>query len=135
MLRIRQPLLPPLVSISRPSSDVTVTGWSASTGSDLYAMIDEATASDTDYIISPTTSGTAASAIFGLSLSLEAGDYMINIRAKYTGTAGQIRGLLLDSSNNVVGTGDWQTLTSSYTDYKLTVVTTGTASRIKLEVL
>lgn len=33
-----------------PTADVTAGTWQASTGSDLYAMIDEETASDTDYI-------------------------------------------------------------------------------------
>lgn len=38
-----------------PNADVSVGGWTASTGSDLYAMIDETTASDADYIQSATT--------------------------------------------------------------------------------
>ena len=34
----------------RPSADVSAGGWVPSTGSDLFAMLDESTASDTDYI-------------------------------------------------------------------------------------
>jgi hypothetical protein len=35
---------------ARPVSDTAAGGWTASSGSDLFAMVDEATASDTDYI-------------------------------------------------------------------------------------
>lgn len=34
----------------RPSSDVSNSGWTASSGPDLYAMLDETSASDADYI-------------------------------------------------------------------------------------
>jgi hypothetical protein len=37
-----------------PSSDITTTGWTASGGGALYAAIDEAVASDTDYITTST---------------------------------------------------------------------------------
>ncbi len=36
-----------------PVSDVSAGSWTASTGSDLYAMLDETVADDTDYILSP----------------------------------------------------------------------------------
>ena len=37
-------------TLLRPSSDISNTGWTASSGSDLYAMLDETTSSRTDYI-------------------------------------------------------------------------------------
>lgn len=49
--------------VARPDSDVTAGAWTASTGSVLYAMIDEETASDTDYI----TSSSASTVEIGLS--------------------------------------------------------------------
>lgn len=41
---------------ARPISDVSAGGWTASTGSDLYAMLDETSANDSDYITSTTAS-------------------------------------------------------------------------------
>ena len=38
---------------ARPSSDIVANGWLPSTGSDLYAMLDETAADDADYIYSP----------------------------------------------------------------------------------
>jgi hypothetical protein len=35
---------------ARPISDIAANGWQASTGSDLYAMLDESTPNDADYI-------------------------------------------------------------------------------------
>lgn len=37
-------------TVARPDADVSAGTWTASSGSDLYAMIDEETASDADYI-------------------------------------------------------------------------------------
>ena len=39
-----------LPTIARPNSDISNTGWTPSTGSDLYAMLDEVTPDDADYI-------------------------------------------------------------------------------------
>ena len=39
-----------------PVSDVSAGGWTPSSGSDLYAMLDESVASDADYIVSATAS-------------------------------------------------------------------------------
>jgi hypothetical protein len=39
-----------------PASDVSAGGWTPSSGSDLYAMLDETSYSDTDYIVSSTAS-------------------------------------------------------------------------------
>lgn len=45
----------PAVSLQylRPIVDIAANGWLPSTGSDLYAMLDESVASDADYIYSP----------------------------------------------------------------------------------
>lgn len=44
----------PVVSVQllAPISDLSAGGWSPSSGSDLYAMLDESAASDADYIVS-----------------------------------------------------------------------------------
>lgn len=41
---------------ARPTSDVSAGTWTASSGSDLFAMLDETTANDTDYIVTTGTS-------------------------------------------------------------------------------
>lgn len=41
---------------ARPTSDVSAGGWTASSGTDLFAMIDEAVVDDADYITSSTAS-------------------------------------------------------------------------------
>lgn len=50
-------------TIARPGSDTSNTGWTPSTGSDLYAMLDEVTPNDADYI-----STTAAGSVCRLGL-------------------------------------------------------------------
>ena len=122
--------------VYQPGSDITITGWTGSPDNvNLYANIDESTASDTDYVLSPSLSGTPGPAIFGLSpSSLAAGNYTVNLRARRTGSVGQVRALLVNSSGTTVGTSSWQSLTTTYTTYNLAITTTGTAARLRFEV-
>lgn len=123
------------VSIARPNSDVTVTGWTGSPdNTNLYTNIDETTASDTDYILSPSVSDSPGPAIFGITPSLSAGSYTVKVRARRTGSVGQVRALLVDSSGTTVGTSSWQSLTTTATTYDLAITTTGTAARLRFEV-
>lgn len=46
------------IRYARPLLDISNSGWSASSGSDLYAMIDEEAPSDTDYIFATTSGAT-----------------------------------------------------------------------------
>jgi hypothetical protein len=39
-----------MAQFARPDADTSAGNWTASSGSDLYAMLDETTASDSDYI-------------------------------------------------------------------------------------
>ena len=77
---------------ARPTSDASAGTWTASTGSDLYAMIDETVASDTDYI-STVNASTCEVALSTLSdpasssghivryrLSAEAGGVTVRLR-------------------------------------------------------
>lgn len=122
--------------VYQPGSDITVTGWTGSPDNvNLYANIDESTPSDTDYVLSPSVSSTPGPAIFGLSpSSLAAGNYTVNLRARRTGSVGQVRALLVNSSGTTVGTSSWQSLTTTYTTYNLAITTTGTAARLRFEV-
>lgn len=134
VLRVRQPGIL-FDSIARPSSDITVTGWTGSPDNTaLYTNIDETTASDTDYIMSPSVSDSPGPAIFGIFPTLASGSYTVRVRARRTGSVGQVRALLLDSSGTTVGTSSWQSLTTSATTYDLAVITTGTAARLRFEV-
>ena len=121
-------------TVARPSSDITTTGWSASSGVVLFDMIDEVTPSDTDYIISPDLNASPAPAVFGIAPTQATGTYDVNFRARQTTGVGDIRVLLLDSSGVTVGTSSWQTLTGTFATYSLSVTTTGTAARVRLEV-
>jgi hypothetical protein len=121
-------------TIARPDSDITTTGWSASSGTVLFDMIDEVTPSDTDYIISPDLNATPTPVIFGIAPTQASGTYDVRLRGRRTDASGDIRALLLDSSGATVGTSSWQTLTGTFAEYTLSVTTTGTAQRVQLEV-
>lgn len=132
---IRKPIFVPItVTIIRPSSDVTTTGWTGTPdNTNLYTNIDEVTASDSDYITSPTITG-GESIVFGLSSSIAAGTWDVHYRANYTGSSSQVRIHLVDAGGTDVGVGSWQTVTSTYALYTSSVTTTGTAVRVKIEV-
>ena len=119
-------------TISRPSSDVVTGGWVGVPNSALFANIDEATASDADYIDSPALS-LSPQATFGLSVSLAAGTYDVGIRAQWVSTSGQLRVVLLDSGGTSVGASSYQALSSSLTTYTLPVTITGSATQARIE--
>jgi hypothetical protein len=75
-----------LQQIARPDSDITPGGWTPSSGSDLYAMVDEAVVSDADYILS-NTGGAADAATLGLSDigTPIAGDVSLKVRHRSGG--------------------------------------------------
>lgn len=120
-------------TITRPSADVTTTGWTSSTPGPLYADIDETVANDTDYIISPDLASPTP-VTFTLSQSLAAGTWDVRIRTKSTTGSGQIRVRLQDGSGVSVGVSSYQAVTGSFVVYTLQVTTTGSAERIQLEV-
>lgn len=121
------PLAAP-TTVTRPSTDILTTGWTGS-----YVDIDEVTASDTDYITSPSLASPTP-IVFGLSQTLAAGSYNISIRGKSTLGTGNIQASLLNSSNTVMGSSSVQPVTSGFTTYTLPITTTGSSDRVKLEV-
>ena len=121
-------------SVLRPDSDITTTNWTASAGTVLYNMIDEAVPDDNDYIISPDLTASPGPAVFGLNGTLPSGSIQIQFRAKRSYSSGQIRVVLQDSSGNDIGTSSWQTLTSSFMTYTLSVNTSGAVARARIEV-
>jgi len=124
-----------VTSTSRPGADVTVTGWTASTGVDLFAMIDETVAADADFITSPTLTGTTAPATFALAYPLAAGDWVLGVRARVlTGTA-TLRLYLINAAGTVVGTSAAQALTNVFATYTLAVTASAVANRARVEVI
>ena len=119
------------VTVYRPGSDISVSGWVPSTGSDLFDCIDEPTASDADYITSPDLS---TSATMGLTASVPAGNWAVNVRCRRMGATGSIRVVLLSSGGSPVGTSSWQPLTAGFADYSFNVTTSGAADRFRIEV-
>jgi len=69
---------------ARPVSDVAVGGWTASSGTDRYAMVDEATADDADYITSGATpSNDECVLALGAISTPAAGTVTLRVRMKY----------------------------------------------------
>lgn len=105
-------------AIGRPTSDTSNAGWTASTGSDLYAMLDEVTPNPADYIVA-----TSVGAVCELALN----------STSYPGTASQVLKFRASSStgNSVIvrlkNTGGatvrtaTQALTASDTEYSITL--------------
>jgi len=123
-------------TMARPGADVLSTGWQASSGTDLFAMLDEATASDTDYIYrSLTGSDPYVFDLYqtGVGYTLPVGTHTIRMRPQVTTGTAQMRLLLLDSSNATVGTGDWQSVTTSWATTEFTITTTAEATRGRIE--
>ena len=116
-----------------PGSDISVAGWTPSTGTDLFACIDEpSTYNDADYITSPDRT---TSAVEGWSSPVPAGTWSLAIRAEYLDSAsGQIRLVMLDSGSSSVGSSAWQTLTGAFVTYTLAITTTGVSDRFRLEI-
>lgn len=118
----------------RPSYDVTVTGWTPSTGSSCAACIDETAYDDADYITSPAITGGQGPAVVELDQSFAAGNHTVHLRGKYLISAAQVKVTLLNDSNVAQGNTGWQSLTGAFASYNLPVTTTGAATRAKIEV-
>jgi hypothetical protein len=120
-----------LAAVYRPTSDIVVNSWTPSTGSDLYAMIDDPTLNRSDFITSPNLTNPVT---MGWGSSLAAGTYDVSVDFDRTGTQGQLRIVLLDSGGTAVGTSSWQAAPSSAATTVFSVTTTGTSDRFRIEV-
>lgn len=94
------PLFKPVVTAqyARPVSDVSAGGWTASTGSDLFAMLDEASANDADYITS-TTASICEVALGGLTDPAVSTGHIV--RYRISATAGGIIVRLREGSTTI----------------------------------
>ncbi len=72
---------PLAITVFHPGSDISVAGWTASTGTDLFACVDEPTAyNDADYITSPDLT---TSAVMGWDNPVPAGTWSLAIRPMF----------------------------------------------------
>lgn len=119
-----------ITTTSRPAADVDTTGWTASAGTDFFALIDETTYSLTDYIDSPTITGAADWITFDLDYPRATGDHVIPVWASVPGGTGTLKVRFEDDSATVVGSAADQAVTGTATRYDLPVTISGPATRV-----
>lgn len=104
---------------SRPSSDVSNTGWTASNGSDLFAMLDETSAGDTDYI---STAGAGSVCVIGMQAATDPGvsvGHVVRYRLRGDGSAGVQVELLQNTT--VIAAWTHDPAPTTYTNYSQTL--------------
>lgn len=117
-----------MTQYARPDSDVDTGSWVASTGSDFFALIDESSASDSDYISSADFETSTDSITVGLDNvtdPVNAINHIVSYRSK--GTGGGMMGnipsitVVLLETSTPIATSVNSSLTGSYTDYTFTL--------------
>jgi hypothetical protein len=106
------------VRYARPTSDLSAGGWTPSTGSDLYAMLDEETASDTDYI-ETTTASTCEVALNAVTDPATSSGQVITIRAQSAN--GNDLVATLKQGATTIATRTFTSLGASWADYTITL--------------
>jgi hypothetical protein len=101
--------------IARPISDTSAGGWTPSTGTVLYDMLDEETFSDTDYITTSTAS-TCTLALGGVVDPGTSANQKVTIRAK--SSLGTTLVATLKQGSTVIATRTFSP-TSTYADYDI----------------
>ncbi len=86
-----------------PASDVSAGGWTASSGSDLFAMIDEASPSDADYIRTSTPADVCTVALGSLSDPSASTGHKISYRIGGDG----VSGIQVDLLQNTTAIASW----------------------------
>ena len=120
-----------MTQYARPDSDVSNDGsWEASAGSDLYALIDESSTDDSDYV---QVGGQPYDAIFVVTLSdvtdpSSAADHKVYYRASYDGGFGSLTVVLLETTT-ARATSVNEDISDSITQYEFTL-TSGEANSI-----
>jgi hypothetical protein len=104
--------------IGRPTSDTSNSGWSPSTGTDLYAMLDETTASDTDYIVATTLGATCELA---LSTATYPGSATQVLRFRGASSTGNGVTISLKNTAGATVRSETQLFTATYTEYSITL--------------
>lgn len=121
-----------VTTISRPGADVTDNGWTASSGVDLFAMIDETTASTADYIESPALSASPVWTTIAMQYPLETGARIVDIELAVTSGTGTVKVRFVNDAGAVMGSAADQAVTTTPTIYSLPVTLTGPATRVEI---
>lgn len=115
----RIPFFTPVVTAqyARPVSDVSAGTWTASTGSDLFAMLDETSANDSDYIV---TTGTSTCEVALGSLTDPGSSNGHIVRYRISATSGGII-VRLRQGTTTIATWTHASAPSSLTTYEQTL--------------
>ena len=104
-------------TIGRPASDTSNSGWTASTGSDLFAMVDEVTPDALDYIVT-----TATGSVCELALEQTAYPGTASQALKYRASSSTGNSLIVRLKNGATTIRtETQALTASDTEYTITL--------------
>ncbi len=106
-----------LPTIGRPASDTSNSGWTASTGTDLFAMLDEGTPDPLDYIVT-----TATGSVCELALEQTAYPGTASQALKYRASSSTGNSLIVRLKNGATTIRtETQALTASDTEYTITL--------------
>ena len=106
-----------LPTIGRPASDTSNSGWTASTGTDLFAMVDEVTPDPLDYIVT-----TATGSVCELALEQTAYPGTASQALKYRASSSTGNSLIVRLKNGATTIRtETQPLTASDTEYTITL--------------
>ena len=108
-----------------PTSDVSAGGWTASTGTDLFAMLNEAVPSDAEYIVSTTDTISEVKFATATNPGTTSG-HVIRYRIRADGGGITVR---LKQGATVIHTWTHSTVPSTYIQYDQTL-STGEAGSI-----
>lgn len=100
-----------------PASDVSAGGWVPSSGSDLYAMLDESTYSDADYISSSTASSCTVALVTGTDPRVSTGHIL---RYRLLAGSGSVAVTLKQSAATIASFGP-HTITGAAQDFEQTL--------------
>lgn len=105
-------------TIGRPDTDTSNTGWTASTGSDLYAMLDEVTPDALDYIV---TTATGSICEMGLQTTAYPGTSAQKLSYRASSSTGNSVIVRLKNTGGATVRSETQVLTSTDTLYEITL--------------
>jgi len=108
----------PSVTVGRPVSDSSNSGWTPSTGSDLYAMLDEVTPDALDYIV---TTATGSICELALNATTYPGTSSQKLSYRASSSTGNSVIVRLKNTGGATVRNETQVLTSTDTLYEITL--------------
>jgi hypothetical protein len=122
-----------MAQYARPDADVSAGNWGPSTGSDLYAVIDEAVTDDSDYISVTDSDGSAETCqveLGGVTDPVSDSGHIITVRASEDSSSSVVALVItLKQGATTIATYTESSITGSATNYPHTL-TTGEADSI-----